>query len=248
MVKTERENDDKQVEGSYAAKRARHHDETVSTAGCQATGSSTTGSALSAKTCTKKSCINSEGASSISCGIDSGCDEGYRSDGNDSFMNFDYDAEHYRIRMIRPIFSTEYFAAKTTLKERARKYQYFYKDEETFRLALELLNRRNAKNSDDIYSCHEVRGRHKTPCSECETDFQFGMDYFKECTDSGWAGSAKKLCRGCLGRKMKKTVGANRDEIETALVDLRAEQKGCLFVSGYLGPVSHSQFLAAHLG
>ena len=157
-------------------------------------------------------------------------------DDDDDESDFDYDAQDDTFAFPKEHSDAKawmqgYFDRKNALVAKARSHRYEYNDSETFDLALELYNRQRAVpgNRPNILVANEfferkpVRASHKNPCSECDIHFYFGMDYVQECA-FGPFGGAKKLCTGCMGRRLKRAVGTNKKEILEALTPLRDTQ------------------------
>ena len=156
----------------------------------------------------------------------------------DCFDNFDYDKEDKVITdmWLRDLAKhipdpTQADNARAALIQKAIKYQYHYDDSKTFDLALELYNRQRCVPSriqgehvaNTLYQRKPVAGNHRKPCSECDAPFRCGMDYVQECASGPYY--AKKLCVGCMGRRLKKAVGTDTQAIQAALAPLRVTQQ-----------------------
>mmetsp|Transcript_32023 Transcript_32023/g.35871 ORF Transcript_32023/g.35871 Transcript_32023/m.35871 type:complete len:202 (-) Transcript_32023:242-847(-) len=131
--------------------------------------------------------------------------------------------------------------AHRQLQQRASALRYHYQDRTTFDAALELYNRTRCVTSinpsmghvaDEFWVRKEVRAPHKKPCEDCGTNFYKGMnmDYIQECGKGPY--DAKKLCVGCMGRRLKREVGIDLDNIQQALTPLRLAQPNGIMAGG----------------
>lgn len=146
------------------------------------------------------------------------------------------------------------------LQTRACNAQFIYEDDHAMMLALELYNRKLCTLSasgvhpallriyankhgiteenvygwgirDRVYSRFQIRGIHKTPCSQCGRSFNEGSQtlYFARFT------GREKVCVGCMGRNLCSLFGSRRATILKQLEECRFEQRhrmadGCVYL------------------
>ena len=117
-----------------------------------------------------------------------------------------------------------------------RQRRYHFPDSNLFNEALELYHRTkvlsmryadSGKRVKDFYQLKAVKGRHTTPCCECETHFSTGTDYVHNVGEKSYL---EKFCVGCMGRRLKESVGTDREVISTCLQALRQQQAGDWFI------------------